>query len=64
MLKLSQLQKDPEAFAGHVSVAGWVRTAREGKTMGFIELTDGTCFRPVQVVCPPAVRSRSRASSF
>ena len=50
MLKLSQLQKDPEAFAGHVSVAGWVRTAREGKTMGFIELTDGTCFRPVQVV--------------
>ena len=50
MLKLSQLQKDPEVFAGHVSVAGWVRTAREGKTMGFIELTDGTCFRPVQVV--------------
>ena len=50
MLKLNALQKDPAAFAGRVSVCGWVRTVREGKTMGFIELTDGTCFRPLQVV--------------
>ena len=50
MVKLSELQKSPEAFAGSVSVCGWVRTFREGKTMGFIELTDGSCFRPVQIV--------------
>ena len=50
MLKLRQLQQDPAAYAGSVSVCGWVRTVREGKTMGFIELTDGTCFKPVQVV--------------
>ena len=50
MVKLSELQKSPESFAGDVSVCGWVRTFREGKTMGFIELTDGSCFRPVQIV--------------
>ena len=50
MVKLSELQRSPEAFAGDVSVCGWVRTCREGKTMGFIELTDGSCFRPVQIV--------------
>jgi asparaginyl-tRNA synthetase len=33
-----------------VSVSGWVRTVRDSKTFGFIELTDGTCFRSVQIV--------------
>ncbi len=50
MLKLRQLQRAPEQYAGAVEVGGWVRTARQSKTMGFIELNDGTCFRPVQVV--------------
>ena len=49
-LKLSQIQKSPESFVGAISVCGWVRTVREGKTLGFVELTDGTCFTPVQVV--------------
>ncbi len=33
-----------------VSVAGWVRTVRVSKNVGFIELNDGTAFSPVQVV--------------
>ncbi len=49
-LKLSQIQKSPESYAGAIEVCGWVRTVREGKTLGFVELTDGTCFTPVQVV--------------
>ena len=49
-LKLSQIQKSPEAYAGRISVCGWVRTVREGKTLGFVELTDGSCFTPVQIV--------------
>lgn len=49
-LKLSQIQKSPEAYAGKISVCGWVRTVREGKTLGFVELTDGSCFTPVQIV--------------
>ncbi len=49
-LKLSQIQKSPESYAGQIAVCGWVRTVREGKTLGFVELTDGSCFKPVQIV--------------
>ena len=51
-LKLKDIQKAPERFVGAITVCGWVRTAREGKSVGFIELNDGTSFRPVQVVYP------------
>ncbi|MBR2644107.1 MAG: asparagine--tRNA ligase, partial [Clostridia bacterium] len=43
-------QKAPESYVGAITVCGWVRTAREGKSVGFIELNDGTSFRPVQIV--------------
>ncbi len=33
-----------------VSVSGWVRTVRDSKAFGFIELNDGTCFRNLQIV--------------
>ena len=49
-LKLSQIQKSPESYVGAIEVCGWVRTVREGKNLGFVELTDGTCFTPVQIV--------------
>ena len=33
-----------------ITVCGWVRTIRDMKTFGFIELNDGSCFKSVQVV--------------
>ena len=51
-LKLKDIQKAPESFVGAITVCGWVRTVREGKAFGFIELNDGTSFRPVQIVYP------------
>ena len=33
-----------------VKVAGWVRTARDSKTMAFIALNDGTCLKHLQLV--------------
>jgi len=36
--------------AGRRRVSGWVRTARDVKSFGFIELNDGTYFRNLQVV--------------
>ncbi len=51
-LKLKDIQKAPESFVGAITVCGWVRTVREGKAVGFIELNDGTSFRPVQIVYP------------
>ena len=42
---------DPAAFAGQtLTVAGWVRSIRASKALGFIVLHDGTCFNTMQVV--------------
>ncbi len=39
------------AFGGkQVTVMGWVRALRDGKSFAFIELNDGSCFKSVQVV--------------
>ena len=50
MVKLCELTKSPEKYAGAVAVAGWIKTARDSKNIGFIELTDGSCFKTVQIV--------------
>ena len=36
-----------------ISVKGWVRTARRGKEVAFIELNDGSCFASIQIVASP-----------
>ena len=33
-----------------VEISGWVRTTRDSKSFGFIEVNDGTCFKNAQVV--------------
>ena len=33
-----------------ISVKGWIRKHRKQKEIGFIELSDGTCFKKIQVV--------------
>jgi asparaginyl-tRNA synthetase len=39
-----------------VSVRGWVRTRRDSKAgLSFINLSDGSCFAPIQVVAPAAL---------
>lgn len=50
MVRLCELVRCPEKHAGAITVAGWIKTARASKTIGFIELTDGSCFKTVQVV--------------
>ncbi len=42
---------NPESFDGkEVYISGWVRNLRASNAFGFIELNDGTFFKPVQVV--------------
>lgn len=33
-----------------VVVTGWVKTKREGKEIGFVEISDGTCMKSIQIV--------------
>lgn len=50
-LTIRELYREPERYAGQVvTVAGWVRTLRDQKSFGFINLSDGSFFKPLQVV--------------
>ena len=49
--EIKKLYENAQDFAGKsVTVYGWVRTLRDSKTIGFIEINDGSCFKGVQVV--------------
>ena len=49
--KISGIYADAAAFDGQsITVCGWVRTVRDMKNFGFVELNDGSCFKSLQVV--------------
>ena len=49
--KISGIFADASSFDGQeLTVCGWVRTVRDMKNFGFIELNDGSCFKSVQIV--------------
>jgi len=45
--------KQDEYASKPVTVAGWVRSVRDSKNFGFIDLNDGTSFKGVQIVFTP-----------
>lgn len=48
---VKQIYRQPKAFFNQtVKISGWVRTVRDSKTFGFIEMNDGSFFKNVQVV--------------
>ena len=47
-LEIAKLYKTPEEK--EVTVAGWIKTIRDSKALGFIELNDGSSFRNLQIV--------------
>lgn len=50
-ISVRHLYEDSSKYVGQkITVAGWVRTVRDSKTFGFIELNDGTFFKSMQVV--------------
>jgi len=49
--RIKELYAAADRFIGQdVKVCGWVRTVRDNKNFGFIELNDGSHFKSVQVV--------------
>lgn len=50
-LELKKIYQDAAAYeGGEVTVCGWVRTLRDSKNFGFIEINDGSYFKNTQVV--------------
>ena len=43
-------QNSEKYYTKEIKVSGWVRTVRDSKTFGFIELNDGSFFKNLQIV--------------
>lgn len=49
--RAADIYSAPEKFGGQTAtVCGWVKTIRDLKNFGFIELNDGSCFKSIQIV--------------
>lgn len=50
-LDLIQIHNNLDSYKdGSVTIGGWVRSARDNKSFGFIDMNDGTTFKGVQIV--------------
>ena len=50
-LTIKDLYRNTEKYIDqNITLEGWVRTVRDSKTFGFIELNDGSFFKNVQIV--------------
>ncbi len=50
-IKINEFYSDMKQFINsQVTVCGWVKTIRDSKCIGFMEINDGSCFKGIQVV--------------
>ncbi len=50
-LIIKELYRNSEKYYGkEIKISGWVRTVRDSKTFGFIEINDGSFFKNLQIV--------------
>ncbi len=50
-IEIAKLYDAPETYSDqNVAVCGWVKTIRDSKNLGFIEINDGSCFKNLQIV--------------
>ncbi len=48
---VTEIAKNYQSMLGHsIRVNGWIRSVRDSKTFGFIELNDGSGFKNIQIV--------------
>ena len=51
LLDVKELYRNREQYLGKkISVGGWVKNNRDSKAFGFLSITDGTFFEPLQIV--------------
>ncbi|MCI6908720.1 MAG: asparagine--tRNA ligase [Clostridiales bacterium] len=51
LMTVRELFADPAAYLSReITLGGWIRTVRDSKNFGFIELNDGSCFKNLQLV--------------
>ena len=51
LITIKDLYKKYESLENKtITLAGWVKTVRDSKTFGFLELNDGSYFKNIQVI--------------
>jgi len=64
-IRIKQILSEPEEFSGaKVMICGWVRTVRDNKHFGFIELNDGSFFKSIQVVFEESLKNFEEVASL
>ncbi len=62
---LREIFKNRESFYGkEVTVGGWVRSNRDSKSFGFLVISDGTFFTPLQVVYHDTMENFQQAAKL
>ena len=62
---IKKLYRNPEKYLGKkINVSAWVRTVRNSKEFGFIELNDGSFFKGIQVVFESNISNFSEVSKL
>ncbi len=44
-----------EGAGGEITIKGWVRTRRDSTALSFVQVSDGSCFAPIQIVATDAL---------
>ncbi|KMT21127.1 asparagine--tRNA ligase [Clostridium cylindrosporum] len=62
---IRSLYRETESYLGKdVKISGWVRTIRDSKSFGFIEINDGSFFKNVQVVIDDTLENFKEVTKF
>ena len=65
MITMRELFKNTAKYADtEIEIGGWVRNRRPSKQFGFIMLSDGTYFNPVQVVYNDSIENFQEISKI
>ena len=62
---LNELYKEPKKYLDkEITIKGWIRSQRKQKDFGFIDFSDGTCFKHIQVVYDNKLDNFSEVDAF
>ena len=62
---LNGLYKEPKKYLDkEITLKGWIRSQRKQKDFGFIDFSDGTCFKHIQVVYDNSLDNYNEVDAF
>lgn len=62
---IRDFHKDPASYDGKkVRIGGWIKQSRVGKNVGFLQISDGTHFTPVQVVLETSLENYEEVGKY